>query len=307
METKKILVTGALGAVGSPLVASLRRRGHDVWMLDRTHHYDNRYFRCDVGEYRQIERVMEEESFDFIYHLAAEFGRNNGEDFFETLWRTNAVGTKNMLRLQERKKFRMIFTSSSEVYGDYRGAMEESVLYKFPTRQLNDYAMTKWVNEMQIMNSRDRFGTETVILRLFNTYGPGEYYSDYRSVVCLFIYRAMHSIPYKVYLSNHRSSSYVDDTVATMTRVVDKFKPGEVYNIASDEYHTIKKISDIILDQLGEDDSIVTYEKEEPHNTLNKKADISKAKRDLAHKLTVDLNEGIRRTIEWQRKVYGKS
>ena len=55
-----------------------------------------------------------------IVVAAAEFGRWNGEDFYETLWRTNAVGTKNVIRLQERLKFRLIHFSSSEVYGDWQ-------------------------------------------------------------------------------------------------------------------------------------------------------------------------------------------
>lgn len=278
METKKILVAGGLGVVGSPLVKELRNRGHDVWILDRVHHNDLQYFRCDIGEFRQLERVFEKEHFDYVYHLAAEFGRHNGEDFYETLWKSNAIGVKNILRLQERFKFKMIFTSSSEIYGNYKGVMKEDVPMRYPIRQLNDYAISKWVNEMQIMNSMGRFGTETVILRLFNTYGPGEYYSNYRSVICLFIYRALHNLPYEVYLKHHRSSCYIDDTVRTMSNVINNFKPSEVYNIAGDEYHDIKTISDIILNELGKDDSLVTYTDIESHNTLDKKADATKGK-----------------------------
>ena len=79
-ESQKILVTGGLGIVGYPLVKELRNRGHDVWILDRAHHNDPQYFRCDVGEFRQIEKVFEKENFDYVYHLAAEFGRHNASD-----------------------------------------------------------------------------------------------------------------------------------------------------------------------------------------------------------------------------------
>ncbi len=64
---------------------------------------------------------------ELVYHLAAEFGRRNGEDFYETMWRANAVGTKNLLTLQRSNRFRSIVFSSSEVYGDYDGIMEEDV------------------------------------------------------------------------------------------------------------------------------------------------------------------------------------
>ncbi len=300
----RVLVTGGLGAVGAPLARELRRRGHEVWVADRVHSEGPNYLRCDVGIYRQVERLFSDQRFDLVYHLAAEFGRWNGEDFYETLWHSNAIGTKNMLRCQERYGFRMVFTSSSEVYGDWGGLMSEDVLDRHPVRQLNDYAISKWVNEMQIMNSADRFGTETVRVRLFNTYGPGEYYSEYRSVICKFVYHALHDLPYTVYLDHHRSSTFIDDTVRTLANISERFKPGEVYNIAGDEYHDIKTLSDMILNYLGKDDRLVEYVEFEKHNTRDKRADITKAKRDLDHRCTVPLEEGIPRTIEWQKEVY---
>jgi len=300
----RILVTGGLGAVGTPLVKILRERGHTVWVADRIHAPGPNYIRCDVGIYRQVERIFEAQQFDFVYHLAAEFGRWNGEDFYETLWNSNAVGTKNILRMQERLGFRMVFTSSSEVYGDWDGVMTEDVPHTHPIRQLNDYAISKWVSEMQILNSADRFGTETVRVRLFNTYGPGEPYSEYRSVICKFIYHALHDLPYTVYLNHHRSSTYVDDTARTLANISEHFKPGEVYNIAGDEYHDIKTLSDMILGYLGKDDRLVEYIEYEKHNTRDKKSDNTKAKRDLDHRCTVTLAEGLPLTIEWQKKVY---
>ncbi len=302
----KILVTGGLGVVGRHLVKELRNRNHDVWVCDLPHHHDSQYIRCDVSKYRQLERIFNEHQFDYVYHLAAEFGRWNGEDYYENLWMTNVIGTKHLIRLQERDKFRMIFFSSSEVYGDYDGVMTEDVMDKVEIKQLNDYAMTKWVGEMQVLNSAALYGTETVRVRLFNTYGPGEYYSPYRSVICLFIYRALHDIPYTVYLDHHRTSTYITDTVRTLANIVDNFKPGEVYNIGGMEYHDIKTLSDIILDYLGKDDSLVTYKEAEPLTTRDKRVDITKAIRDLKFETKVSLREGIPKTIEWMKKIYHK-
>ena len=113
----KILVTGSRGTLGRPLTVELQRRGHEVWGLDLFHAGAERFFRADVGEFRQLEKVFAEE-FDFVYHLAAEFGRLNGEEYYEQLWRTNVVGTRNILEWQRRAKFRLIFASSSEIYGE---------------------------------------------------------------------------------------------------------------------------------------------------------------------------------------------
>ena len=300
----KILVTGGLGAVGKPLAEELKNRKHAVWIADRPHFNEPNYIRCDVGEFRQVQNLFAENNFDFVYHLAAEFGRRNGEDFYENLWRTNAVGTKHLIRMQERLKFRMVFTSSSEVYGDYRQIMNEEVMDTVAVRQLNDYAMTKWVNEMQILNSASQFGTETVRVRLFNTYGPGEYYSEYRSAICVFIYRAMHNLPYTVYTRHRRTSSYIDDTIRTLANICEKFRPGSVYNIAGADLHDMKQASDIILQYLGKKDTMVTYEDEQADTTMFKRVDASRAVRDLDHRSTVNLADGIARTIEWQRGVY---
>jgi dTDP-glucose 4,6-dehydratase len=301
----KILVTGGLGAVGKPLSAELRLRGNEVWVADRVHSHEANYLRFDVGEFHQVENVLQNAGFEYVYHLAAEFGRRNGEDFYENLWKTNATGTKNMIRMQERLKFRMIFTSSSEVYGDYRKVMSEDVMDKVAIKQLNDYAMTKWVNEMQILNSAGRFGTETVRVRLFNTYGPGEYYSEYRSAICVFIYRALHDMPYTVYTKHQRTSSYIDDTVRTLANISEKFRSGEVYNIAGTELHNMKQASDIILKYLGKSDKLVEYHETQEDTTLVKKVDATKSARDLGHKSTVTLEDGIPKTIDWQKEVYG--
>jgi len=108
----KILVTGGLGFIGSNLVKELRVRGHDVWLCDLTHSQDPKSIRCDVSKYRQVERLFEQQDFEYVYHLAAEYGRWNGEDYYENLWLTNVVGTKNIIRMQEK----MIFFSSAEFF-----------------------------------------------------------------------------------------------------------------------------------------------------------------------------------------------
>ena len=303
----KIMVTGALGFIGSNLVPELSKRGHTVWGCDLFHAAGPDYVRCDVTKYRQLESVFDQLEFDFVYHLAAEYGRWNGEDYFENLWLTNVIGTKNMIRLQEKKKFRMIFFSSAEVYGDYDGVMREDIMDAVPIKQMNDYAMTKWVGELQVLNSAAMFGTETVRVRPVNAYGPHEYYSPYRGVIPAFIYRALRGEPYIVYSGHKRIFDYVEDTCRTFANIVDNFKPGEVYNVGGKEEweHDIKHVSDLILEYLGKDDSNVTYREAEPFTTRVKHMDFSKARRDLSHDPKIPIEEGVSRTIEWMKDVYG--
>jgi dTDP-glucose 4,6-dehydratase len=304
-ESKKVLVTGGSGFIGSNLVRQLEKHGHEVWVCDLMHSYKPNYLRCDVSKFRQVERLFEEHSFDFVYHAAAEYGRWNGEDYYENLWLTNAVGTKNVLKMQEKKRFRMVFFGSAEVYGDYDGVMREDVMDTVPIKQMNDYAISKWVNELQIINSAAMFSTETVRVRLFNLYGPGEHYTPYRGWVPKFIFKALHDEPYTVYLGHKRTLEFVEDICRTLANIIDNFRLGEIYNLGGSKQYEIKYVSDLILQCLDKDDSKVSYKEAEPFTTRVKTPDSSKAKRDLGFKLTVSAEEGIPRTVEWFKKVYG--
>lgn len=300
----KILVTGGKGAIGSRLVEDLNRRGHDVWVCDLMHSHEPCYVRCDVSSYRALLRLVGEHDFDLVYHLAAEFGRWNGEDYYEQLWMTNAVGTKNLLRLQEKFGFKMVFASSSEVYGDYPDIITEDVMDKTEIRQMNDYAISKWVNELQIMNAELMHGNQVVRVRLFNTYGPGEHYSPYRSAICIFIYRALHGIPCTVYLNHKRTSVYISDCCTALANISDNFMPGEVYNIAGSELHDMKSVSDMVLTCLDQDDSHIEYQEAEPFTTRIKLPSIDKTIKDLGYQPLVSLKEGIPRTVEWMKRTY---
>jgi dTDP-glucose 4,6-dehydratase len=313
----RVLVTGGVGTVGAGLVKELRARGHRVVSCDLYHQPDEvgfsvrtdvaepRYARCDVGQYRQLERVFDQLGpFDYVYHCAAEFGRWNGEDFYETVWQTNCVGTKNLIRLQEQRGFRLIHFSSSEVYGDWPNLMVERVMDEYEIKQLNDYAMTKWVNEQQVRNSAEQFGTETVVVRLFNTYGPGEYYSPYRSVNCRFLFCALHGLPWTVFRGHSRTSTYLADTVRTCANIMENFKPGHTYNIGGHELHTIEQLSDIILAVTGADPELARHADSEILTTKDKRVDVSKSIRDLDHRDSHSLEVGVRLTADWMKQVY---
>ena len=197
----------------------------------------------------------------------------------------------------------MIFFSSAEVYGDYDGTMNEEVMDKVPIKQMNDYAMTKWVGEMQVLNSASMFGTETVRIRPVNAYGPQEHFSPYRGVIPQFIYKALNDQPYIVYLGHKRIFDYIEDTCKTIANIVDNFIPGEVYNIGGKEEweHDIKYVSDLILGYLGKDDSSVTYKEGEPFTTRFKHMDFNKIRKDLKHNPKVTLEKGIPKTIDWMK------
>jgi dTDP-glucose 4,6-dehydratase len=124
-------------------------------------------------------------------------------------------------------------------------------------------------------------------------------------VVCLFAYRALHRLPYEVYLGYYRVFMYIDDFIPTLANVTENFIPGEVYNIGGLEFRSVKEMSDLVLRYLGMDDSLVKYLPEDRHNVLNKRPNIEKARRAFGHNPRITLEEGIPPTLEWMRKVYG--
>lgn len=309
MSDYNILVTGGSGFIGTNLVNVLSSRGYKVLAVDLLNNERTDYVRSDVRCYHQLERVFESNKFDCVFHLAAEYGRWNGEEYYENLWQTNVIGTKNLLRLQEQKKFRMVFFSSAEVYGDYAKTMTEDVMVNNPisdTYQMNDYAITKWAGELMCMNSAKMFGTETVRVRPVNCYGPGEHYTPYRGFIPKFIYHALHGKPYTVFRGHKRIIDFVGDTVRTVANICDNFVPGEVYNLGGrPEWEMdIADYSDIILRTVGADDSLVIYKDAEPFTTGEKKIDSSRAVRDLKHDPQVDPKEGIKRTVDWMKWYY---
>jgi dTDP-glucose 4,6-dehydratase len=301
-----ILVTGGRGFIGTNLTNELRSRGHMVWTSDILQSEDPHHLKADTGVYQQMDAIFRQHYFNYVYHLAAEYGRWNGEDHYENLWRTNVVGTKNMLRLQEQHHFRMIFFSSAEVYGDYDELMTEDVMERVPIKQMNDYAISKWAGELQCLNHATMFGTETVRVRPVGCYGPHEYYSRYRGVIPIFVYHALHNQKFTVYKGHKRIFDYVEDTCRTFANIVENFIPGEVYNIGGREdwVISIEELAEIVLDLTGANHSLVEYKGEEGFTTRVKVVDFSKSRRDLKHDPKVDIQEGIRRYVAWARKVY---
>jgi dTDP-glucose 4,6-dehydratase len=313
----KILVTGSKGVVGQKLVLELQKRGHYVFGIDIQHHpgevgfiqrMSNEewiYSRCDIGEYRQLERIFKLAGpFDLVYNCAAEFGRWNGEDYFEQMWKSNLIGLKNIIRLQEDLKFKLVHFSSSEVYGDYEDIMFEDVMEKFEIKQMNDYAISKWANEMQIRNSMHMYKTETVTVRLFNTYGPGEYYHPYRSVNCKFCYHALHQLPIVVYRGYYRSSTYIDDCVVTLANISKNFIPGRVYNIGSSQFHDIETLADVIWKYTNAPINLIEFKEAEVLTTKLKKVNNDLSIKELDHKERISLEEGVKKTIDWMKDYY---
>ena len=97
---------------------------------------------------------------------------------------------------------------------------------------------------------------------------------------------------------------YIDDMIPTLATTVERFAPGEVFNVGGREFRSVEYASNLILDCLGKDDSLVEYLPEEAHNVQNKRPDISKSELAFGHDPVITLEEGIPKTVEWMKDVY---
>ncbi len=304
--TRKIAVLGSAGTVGTPLVAELQRRGHRVFGGDLAHSHLDDYLRVDISKREQVRRHLEWCNPEIVYCLAAEFGRHNGELFYEQCWQTNVIGGRHVMEECAARNIKLVFMSSSEAYGETpQPVMRETDTERYPLRHHNDYAMSKWINEQQIMNLERAGDLQAVRIRFFNAYGPGEHYHPFRSVVCLFTHAALTGGDYTVYRGYHRVFMYIDDAVRTLANVADNFIPGRVYNVGGEEYCSVEELHNLLVEKLGDSHCAnVTYLEQDGHNTVNKRPDISLAKSEIGHELTINLNDGIKRTIAWMRDQY---
>lgn len=302
----RILVTGSEGTIGKPLVRALEANGHRVWGLDQMHSSREQYIRADVGSYHQISQAMVMKPFDVVYHLAAEFGRLNGEQYYDTLWRTNVIGTRNILELQRDLGFQLIFASTSEIYGNCTvSPLHEDLPLQQTILRYNDYAESKWVGETQCMRFAEQYGNEIVRLRFFNVYGPGELYTPYRNVISQFIYKALHRQQYPVYQFSSRSMCYIDDFIPTLAKVCGNFKADDVYNIGNPEPTSIEAIAGIIAHKVGWSGAVL--HPPESHNARTKVPNINRAMAAFGHSPNVGIEEGIERTVAWMRETYKDS
>lgn len=325
----RILVTGCQGALGAPLVKELRSRGHRVFGCDLKHSSDENVMRADVSECRQIQEAFGHAQPDIVYALAGEFGRLNGKDFPEQMWKTNLVGTRNVIEECLRHNALLVFASSSEAYGEaglYASDHEdfkEEWLDRYAPEFHNEYSLSKWANERQIFMSATNDKLRAIVLRFFNVYGPGELYTPYRSVICLFTYRLLAGLPITVYKNSFRTHLFIDDwtncvaNIATDTirepieRRSETFLwPGSgrsrvpVFNIGGIEFESAESTMNCILRHVGESKSEITFLEAEKANIVSKKPDISLARHWLNLEPRMTMEAGISATVDWMRKVY---
>ena len=307
---KRILVTGGAGFLGSHLCDRLLEEGNDVICLDNLftgskdnirHLLSNHYFefiRHDVTEPINLE-------VDQIYNLACPASPVHYQYNAIKTAKTSVLGAMNMLGLAKRTKARILQASTSEVYGDPKVHPQPESYWGSvnPIGIRSCYDEGKRLAETLFFDYHRQNGVDIRVIRIFNTYGPRMNPSDGR-VVSNFIVQALRGEDITVYGdgTQTRSFCYVDDLIDGMIRMMETEDFIGPVNLGNPGEFTMLELAEKVISLTGSGSKIV-HEPLPSDDPAQRRPVIDLAKEKLGWQPSVDLTDGLERTIEYFRKI----
>jgi UDP-glucose 4-epimerase len=316
----KIVITGGAGFIGSHLAERLLEAGHTVWTLDDFSNGRPEFLSMSNANKRHTViqgSVMDRgtlkkliDKADVVYHLAAVLGVKNTVDDPVKVIEGNIDGTRNVLELAYPRHVKVVFSSTSEIYGknDKLPFHETSGrVYGSPSVHRWCYATAKSLDEHMCFGYADK-GLPVTVLRYFNAYGPRQTNSQYGGVVARFIKAALRGEPLEIYGdgSQKRCFTYIDDTVAGTMAALRKEANGLAFNIGSNRPITIRELAQLIIKLSKSDSTLLSKSYFEAYgpgyeDMPDRQPDLSRSEAILGYKPSVTLEEGLSQTIEWYR------
>lgn len=303
----KVLVTGGAGFIGSNLVKMLCDESHEVVVIDDLSSSGRskidpraKLVVGDIGNRKLMEKLLDKK--DVVFHLAA-LGiislslKKPEKAFQENL--TKGVALLEAMRRKGVKK--IIYSSSSSVYGEPK---RNPVREDDPKEPINPYGASKYTFEAALSSYAHSFGIDSIALRYFNVYGPGDEQEPVTRAVPSWIQWGLTGDTIWIHWAGKQIKDYiyVDDIArANITAAKSKLKGFHAYNVGGGVGRKMLDIALTIKKIIGKDLKIVDRGKRpgDPHVLI---ADISKIKKELRWKPTVDLGTGLKKTIEYYRE-----
>ncbi|NLG17766.1 MAG: SDR family oxidoreductase [Fibrobacter sp.] len=309
MKRLRILVTGGAGFLGSHLCESLVKAGHDVICLDN-------FF---TGSKVNVEHLMDHRNFellrhditfpifvevDQIYNLACPASPVHYQYNAVKTIKTNVMGAINVLGLAKRIKARVLQASTSEVYGDPNVHPQKESYWGHvnPIGIRSCYDEGKRVAETLFFDYHRMNKVDIRVMRIFNTYGPRMHPNDGR-VVSNFIVQAIKGEDITVYGDGKqtRSFCYVTDLIEGMIRLMNTEDFIGPVNIGNPSEFTIGELAEKVIKLTGSKSKIV-FKSLPSDDPKQRQPDISLAMEKLNWKPAVELEKGLRKTIEYFQK-----
>jgi len=312
-----VLVTGGAGFVGSHLADCLVERGDHVVICDdlSTGRLANLYRSLATGALtfvyldvaapadviREALRAATRERFSAVFHLASPASPvAYGERPWETLT-VNALGTMSMIEIAREENARMLFTSTSEVYGNplVHPQHEEYFGNVNPVGPRACYDEGKRFGEAAMSVAIRERGLNGCIVRIFNCYGPRMDLADGR-VVPVFLSAASEKRPFPIHGTGMqtRSMTYVDDLIdGLLTVAAANLSSGQPINLGSEEETTIIDLARVVA-EIARVPLVIDSQAARPEDPQQRKPDITRA-RALGWQPRTSLHDGLRRTYAW--------
>lgn len=305
---KTSLVAGGAGFIGSHLCEYLLQHGERVIAVDNlgSGRKDNvKGLMASDGfsliEHDIREPLVIEEKADYIYNLASRASPADFSEFPVEIMMTNSLGTYNIIDLALEKNARFLMASTSETYGDPEVNPQPETYWGRvnPVGPRSCYDESKRFSEALTMTYVRNKGLDGRIIRIFNTYGPRMRLDDGR-VVPNFVGQALADKPMTVYGdgSQTRSFCYVSDLVRGIYLMMHADTKGEVVNLGNPIEMTVLEFAKKIKVFTGSSSEIIFSPLPE-NDPMQRRPDISKAKRLLGWEPEVGLDEGLKRTMAW--------
>ncbi|WP_125154903.1 NAD-dependent epimerase/dehydratase family protein [Clostridium rectalis] len=314
-----ILVTGGLGFIGKKLVQKLKDEYSDykIVVLDQyIRDYDD-YIRSDItdfGEiYTNVKRING--NIKYIIHAASEVGRINGEEHPWKMIDSAVKGTLNLINIALEYDAKLVYFSTSEVYGDIfddKEVVEEDMLNVSPLTLNNVYAISKLFGESLVRHYVKNYGLKAVGIRPFMVYGPGVYSSKYKSALDIFAWKLLNEEEINVDENCVRSWCHINDFIDGILLIIKKHnfhnKEYTAYNVGNNkEYKTIEESAEFIRKELSKDTSLINIQRfNGKFKSQSKYFKIDKLE-SLGFVPKVTINDGIKEMIDWYKKVKDES
>jgi UDP-glucose 4-epimerase len=309
--TRRCLVTGGAGFIGSHLVDRLVAEDNAVTVLDdfstgKLANMSEAQSRGDVHIVRGsiLDRGAIEEAMakcDLVFHLAVQCVRRSLSEPLQN-HSINATGTLNVLEVARRRRIRrFVYCSSSEVYGNCgEGLLDETSTVCQPTTV---YGAAKLAGEHYAKAYWQTYGLPTVVVRPFNTYGPREHMTgDLAEVIPRFVIRVLNGLPPVIFGTgdNGRDFTYVTETARGIALAArSDALIGGVVNIAYGEMITVRQLAEAIARLCGRPDIAPVFIEPRPGDVRALLADTRLARATLDFVAEIDLEQGLRRYIDW--------